>query len=99
MPRIKQKAEAYAEEDFRREVRSRQGYYDLMSQQALAEKADIPRPTLRKRLLEPEGMTVAELRKLVRTLKPDPKILLLLIGYSAKDVRSMDKEQEAADAS
>ena len=99
MPRIKQKAEAYAEEDFRREVRSRQGYYDLMSQQAQAEQADIPRPTLRKRLLEPEGMTVAEMRKLVQTLKPDPKVLLLLLGYTAKDIRSMKAEQEAADAS
>lgn len=95
MPRIKQKAEQYADEDFRREVRTRQGYYDLMSQQALAEQADIPRPTLRKRLLEPESMTVGELRKLVKTIKPDPKVLLLLIGYTTKDLRNAAVEREA----
>ena len=95
MPRIKQKADAYADEDFRREVRSRQGYYDLMSQQALAEQADIPRPTLRKRLLEPESMTVGELRKLVKTIKPDPNVLLILIGYTPKDLRNTNAEQEA----
>ena len=95
MPRINQKIEVYADEDFRREVRSRQGYYDLMSQQALAEQVDIPRPTLRKRLLEPESMTVGELRKLVKTIKPDPTVLLLLIGYSKKDLRNSAAEREA----
>ncbi len=95
MPRIYQKAEQYAEEDFRKEVRICQGRYDLMSQQALAEAVDMPRPTLRKRLLEPAGMTVGELRKLVKTIKPDPKILLLLIGYTPKDLRKAEKEETA----
>lgn len=87
MPRIKQKAQQYADEDFRVEVRVRQGYYDLMSQQALAAAAGIPRPTLRKRLLEPETMTVEELRKLIGTLTPDPGAVLRLLGYSSKDIK------------
>ena len=92
MPRINQNAEIYAENDFRKEVRICQGRYDLMSQQALAEAVDMPRPTLRKRLLEPETMTVGELRKLIKTVKPNPRVLLLLIGYTPKDLRKAEKD-------
>lgn len=89
MPRLKQLEGKYAEEDFRREVRIRQGYYDLMSQQALAEYAGLPRTTLAKRLSAPEGMTVEELRKLVTAIKPDPLIILGLLGYAQKDIKKM----------
>ena len=41
MPRIRQYEERYAAEDFRKEVRIRQGERDLMSVSALAEEADI----------------------------------------------------------
>ena len=87
MPRIRQKEQQYADEDFRKEVRIRQGAYDLMSQQALADASGIPRPTLRKRMLEPETMTVEEFRKLVGAIRPDPGTVLRLLGYSSKDIR------------
>lgn len=87
MPRIRQKEQQYADEDFRKEVRIKQGAYDLMSQQALADATGIPRPTLRKRMLEPQTMTVEEFRKLIGTLCPDPGAVLRLLGYSSKDIR------------
>lgn len=87
MPRIYQKKKEYAEEDFRTEIRTKQGRYDLMSQQALADQTGIPRPTLRKRLLEPETMNLGELREIVKVLWPDPVVLLRLIGYEGKDIR------------
>ena len=87
MPRIHQNQDKYAAEDFRREIRSKQGYFDLMSQQALADAAGIPRPTLRKRLLEPEGMLIEELRKLIATLHPDIATVLPLLGYSAQEIK------------
>ena len=88
MGKIRGKEIEYAEEAFRKEVRSRQGYYDLMSQQALAEAIGMPRPTLRKRMLEPAGMSVAELRKLIKMIKPDPGVVLALLGYSGKDTKA-----------
>ena len=97
MPRIRQKEQQYAFDDFRKEVRTRQGMYDLMSQQALADASGIPRPTLRKRLLEPETMSVEELRKLVVTIWPDPGAVLRLLGYSAKDIRKFKSLPVAAD--
>lgn len=89
MPKLRQLEGKYAEDDFRREIRIRQGYYDLMSQQALAEYAGLPRTTLAKRLSDPDGMTVEELRKLVNAIKPDPAIVLGLLGYGKKEIRQM----------
>lgn len=88
MPRIKQYEEKYAAEDFRKEVRIRQGERDLMSVTALAEAADIPRTTLTKRLLDPMSMTFEEFRKLNRAAGLDPAAVLPLLGYSAKDIRA-----------
>lgn len=87
MPRIRQNEEKYAAEDFRKEVRIRQGEQDLMSVTALAEKADMPRTTLTKRLSDPMGMTFREFRKLNKAARLDPAAVLPLLGYSAKDIR------------
>lgn len=92
MPRIVQYAQRYAEADFRKEVQTRQGAHGLMSQQSLADASGIPRPTLRKRLLQPDSMTVEEFRKLVSAVHPDPVIVLTLLGYSKKDLKKLVQE-------
>lgn len=87
MPRIKQYEEKYAAEDFRKEVRTKQGENDLMSKTALAEAADIPRTTMTKRLADPMSMTFGEFRKINQTIHPDPAAVLPLLGYSSKEIR------------
>lgn len=87
MPRIKQNEEKYAVEDFRKEVRIRQGERDLMSVRALAEAADMPRTTVTKRLKDPMGMTFGEFRRINRATGLDPAAVLPLLGYSAKEIR------------
>ena len=94
MPRIAQNAERYAEEDFRREVRCKQGYYDLMSMTDLANETGIPRTTLSKRLSTPAGMSVAEIRKIVAALHPDPAIILALLGYKVKEINRFKGNHE-----
>ena len=94
MPRIYQNKDQYAAEDFRREIRSKQGYYNLMSQQALADASGIPRPTLRKRILEPEGMMVGEFRKLIATLDPDIEVVLTLLGYSKQKIKKFKEVKQ-----
>ena len=97
MPRISQNAEKYAMEDFQREIRSKQGYYNLMSFRALGAAADIPHVTLWAKLKEPDKLEVAELRKLVKTIRPDPFILLALLGYSRQDIkRAKNRLEEIA---
>lgn len=46
MPRIRQYAEKYSNEDFLREVRSKQGYYNLRTQEELGKATGIwPQPS------------------------------------------------------
>lgn len=89
MPRIRQNAEKYAAEDFREEMRIRQGHHDLMSKTALAEAADLPRTTVTKRLANPETMTFEEFRKLNEAVHPDPMAVLPLLGYTIKDIKKL----------
>lgn len=89
MPRITQYSEKYAKEDFQKEIRSKQGYHDLMSQRALADAAGIPHSTLWAKLKDPDKLEVADLRKLVKTICPDPLILLALVGYDSKTVKKV----------
>lgn len=93
MPRIRQKAEVYAEEDFRKEIRRQQGEYDLMSVRSLAAAADIKSTTLHERLKEPKKFTVADLQKLVSTIRLSPVAVLTLLGYSAKDIKNLVNTQ------
>lgn len=95
MSRQKQAPEENAKDLFRREVRVRQGYCDLMSQNQLSASSGIPQSTLSKRLAEPDNFTVAELRKLIETLSPDPLAVLRLVGYSTKDVAKLRKAAES----
>ena len=87
MPRIRQYAENYAAEDFRREMRSRMGYHDL-SQRELAQKANVSQTTISNRIREPNDITVGELRGLVKTLGLNPSIVLALLGYTKKDIKA-----------
>lgn len=85
-----------ANDNFRREVRMRQGYHDLMTQTELADCAGIPQSTLSKRLAQPENFTVEELRKLVSAISPDPYILLELIGCPSKEIARMRRAVECS---
>lgn len=88
MSRPRKAPEEHADDKFRREIRVKQGYYDLMTQTELAASCDIPQPTLSKHLAKPEYFTVAELRKIIGAIAPDPLVVLSLLGYSTKDIRT-----------
>lgn len=86
MPRLRQYAENYAAEDFRREMRSRMGYYDL-SQSDLAGQTVLSQSTISTRMRDPNSITVGELRSLIKVLKLNPRIVLALLGYSKKEIK------------
>lgn len=88
MPRIRQYAENYAAEDFRREMRARMGYHDL-SQRDLAQKANISQSTVSNRLRDPNDITVGELRSMNKVLGLNPGIVLALLGYSKKEIKEV----------
>ncbi len=88
MPRIRQYAENYAAEDFRREMRSRMGYHDL-SQHGLAQKTDISQTTISNRIRDPNDITVGELRSFNKVLGLSPSIVLALLGYTKKEIKEV----------
>ncbi len=97
MSRLKKAPEELAKDNFRREIRIRQGYYDLMTQRELATSSGIPQSTLCKRLAKPEDFTVEELQKLVAAVTPDPLVVLQLLGYSEKQIARMKKNSAQAE--
>lgn len=97
MPRIYQNAEKYAQEDFRKEIRKKQGEYDLMSVRALADRAGIPQSTLNPKIHNPNKLLISELRKLIEILHPDIGVLLILLGYTKKEIRQFAMCREICD--
>lgn len=89
MPKIRQYADRYAREAFQTEIRRQQGQYNLMSVRALSRAAEIPATTLGAKLKDPDKLEVADLRKLVATIHPDPTVILELIGYQSKDIKKI----------
>lgn len=97
MSRLRRAPEELAMDNFRREIRVRQGYYDLMSQRELAASSGIPQSTLSKRFASPGNFTVDELQKLVAALAPDPFVMLQLLGYSDKQIARIKKTVSLSD--
>lgn len=92
MPRIRQNEVQYAVEDFRKEVRSKQGYYGFVSVRSLAAEMDMPHATLNPKVNDPLKLGVPDLRKLIRTLHLDIGIVLSLLGYSRQEIRKFKED-------
>ncbi len=93
MPRIRQLAEKYAEEDFLKELRVRMVFAGVNTDRELAERIGITPATMCKRKKSVGGFSLGELQGLVREVKPDPVIILKLLGYSGKEISRIGKEQ------
>ncbi len=86
MPRLSQKSVEYAAQDFQKEVQHclvDSGF----NQKDLSRRCKISASTLSRRLSAPADFTVDELQRIVDVLRPDPMIVLSLLGYSKKEVR------------
>lgn len=86
MPRIRQLAQKYADEDFIKEVKCQKIQVGIKADYELASLLDISPPCLSKRLRHPETMTVKDLRGFIRILKLDPVFVLKMLGYSSKEI-------------
>lgn len=92
MPRIRQYAEKYSNEDFLREIRSKQGYYNLRTQEELGNAIGLPKSTMRKRLINPESLTIQDLRSMIRVLNLSPAAVMKFLGWSDKAIKSASGE-------
>ena len=88
MPRIRQKADVYRNEDFRRDVKVQMAYYGL-SQKETAQQIGIGNSRMSELLHSPEQISVERLRKMIALLKLSPESVLRLLGYQTKDIRDV----------
>ncbi len=88
MPRIRQKANEYRNEDFRREVLSRMAYIGL-HQKDLADYLGVCNATVSVMLRSPDKMPVERLRKVIDFLKLEPAVVLRLCGYESKIIKEV----------
>lgn len=91
MPRIRQKAQTYAEEDFLREVLSRCAWAGIKNNEALGDALGVSGNTVGNFKRDPGRIRVDILRQMVQKLKLDPFIVLCFLGYTTKDVRKFAK--------
>ena len=91
MPRIRQKADVYRNEDFRRDVLVQLAQMGI-HQRDLAEQLGVCDATISVMLRQPEKIQVDRLRKLISLLKLPPETALRLLGYQTKAIREVMDE-------
>lgn len=101
MPRIKMNYSQYAEEDFRKEIyRQLTNRYESVSIRALAREVGVSQSSLNVNLRhKPNNLDVGLLRLIIPILKPDPGVVLRLLGYSSQDITRFKKQGSKEEAS
>lgn len=86
MPRIRQKADIYRDDDFRREVLGQLKMRGLQ-QHDLAEHLNVCDGTISIMLRQPEKIPMERLRKIITFLDLEPAAVLRFAGYNTKAIR------------
>lgn len=73
---------------FVREIKIRRAHYD-MTQRQLADSVGVVPSVMSTLLSNPDKISAGRLRAIVKTLEPDPLIILSFLGYSAKDIQKL----------
>lgn len=96
MPRIRQYAAQYAEADFRKELYRRMtDRYDTVSIRALARESGVSQSSLNTHLRHNiNNLDIGVLQKIIPLLKPDPAVVLKLLGYTGEDIRKFKNKEE-----
>ena len=92
MPRIRQLAAKYANEDFIKELRKKMIDYNYTSFKEIALTIQVDPRTMYRRIENPDKFTVSIFRKIIPLLHPDPGIVLTLLGYTKQDIKRYKSE-------
>ena len=93
MSRIRQDADKAAAEEFLAEINAQCWRYGYKTQSALGDALGISQVTAGKYLRDPADMKFGTLRKLIRTLRPDPVIVLKALGYSDREIQKINAKE------
>lgn len=93
MPKIKAYEEKYAREAFWREVDGKGAMQGLKSNAAIGAAIGLTGQCVGKYRQDTSGrMQLKTMQSIVKVLKPDPAVLLRLLGYSNKEINKFAKE-------
>ena len=94
MPKIRQYAERDAMKDFLAEINAQCGRYGYKSQKSLGNALGVCQATAGNYLRNPDNIPLGVLRAVVKTLKPNPAVVLKAIGYSSADIKKMKEKAQ-----
>ncbi len=92
MPRIRQNADRDAMRDFLAEFRAQCARFGYHTQQDIGLALGFSQKTAGNYLKNPGNITLSTMRVIVKVLKPDPNVILKVLGYSTSDIRKLAKE-------
>ena len=93
MPRIRQNAERDAMADFMGELNAQRARFGYDTQRSLAPVLGVCQATAGNYIRNPETIPFGVLRKLVKSLKPDPVLFLKAVGYTTTDIQKIERRQ------
>lgn len=87
MPRIRQYNEKYMLRDFIGEINAQRARFGYDTQQELGDALDLCQGTVGNYLRNPDTIRLGTLRKMCKTLKLDPVVVLKALGYTTADIK------------
>lgn len=91
MPRIAQNGDVYAMKDFVGEINAQRARAELNTFEAFGKAVGRSAKTAWSFCQRPEMIRLKDLRAIVRTIHPDPELMLQVLGYSGKEIKAMAK--------
>lgn len=92
MPRVWLKADEYAKKDFWKAIKKRCIDLDITTQQGFSQAIGICDRTARKYQANPQIMQVETMQKIVEVIRPNPRDILVYLGYSTEEIKQFARE-------
>ena len=92
MPRIRQNAEWDTMKDFLSELNAQRGRFGYSTQKAFGDAIGVCQAPAGNYLRRPQSLPFCALRSMVKTLRPNPEVVLRALGYTTQDIKKLVKE-------
>ena len=92
MPRIRQYAERDAMKDFLGEINAQRARFGYNTCEEFGKAIGVCTKSAWNYLNDPDRIQFDSLRAIVKTIKPNPGIVLKALGYSTQDIKKLARE-------
>lgn len=92
MPRIRQNAGQYAMKDLVGEINAQRVRFGYNTCEEFGKAIGVCTKSAWNYLNDPDRIRFGSLRAIVKTIKPNPGIVLRALGYTTQDIKKMAKE-------